>query len=102
MYPRNFQYYRAASLPAATALLRELGPEAKLLAGGQSLIPLMKLRLSTPTALVDLSHIPQLDYARSSGDRLVFGALCRHADVERSAVAAQVPIIHDCAAGIAD
>src|SRR5438105_13956422 len=102
MYPRNFQYHRASSLPEAAVLLRELGPEAKLLAGGQSLIPLMKLRLSTPTALVDLSHIPQLDYVRSHDGRLAFGALCRHTDVERSAVAAQVPIIHDCAAGIAD
>jgi carbon-monoxide dehydrogenase medium subunit len=62
MYPRAFRYYRAKSLQEATTLLAELGTDAKVLAGGQSLLPLMKLRLSNPTNLVDLGFIPKLAY----------------------------------------
>jgi carbon-monoxide dehydrogenase medium subunit len=102
MYPRVFRYHRAASLQEASSLLAELGEEAKLLAGGQSLIPLMKLRLANPQHLIDLSFIPSISYIRQDGDTLRFGPLTRHSDIEFSDVAAQVPIIHDCAAGIAD
>ena len=102
MYPRSFAYYRAASLDEAAALLRELGPEAKLLAGGQSLVPLMKLRLSSPAALVDLGHLRGADYVKEDDDGLLLGPLTRHADVEHSAAAGKIPILGDCAAGIAD
>ena len=102
MYPRNFSYHRASSLAEAARLLAELGSEAKLLAGGQSLIPLMKMRLASPAAIVDLGHIAGLNYLRCDGDHLSFGSLCRHADVEHSEVAQGIPILHDCAAGIAD
>jgi carbon-monoxide dehydrogenase medium subunit len=101
MYPRAFQYHRASSYAEASSLLGELGDEAKFLAGGQSLIPLMKLRLSTPRHLVDLNFIPETSYIRSNGS-LAFGAMTRHADIAGSAPAKRIPILHDCAAGIAD
>lgn len=102
MYPRPFSYHRAASLREAAGLLAELGPEAKLLAGGQSLIPLMKLRLAGPSALIDIGHIPGLDYVKAANGGFSFAALARHADIEKSEAAARIPILHDCAAGIAD
>ena len=102
MYPRPFHYYRAGSLREAVTMLSELGDEAKLLAGGQSLIPLMKLRFASPKHLVDLNFVPGTSYIKQSGRSLRIGALTRHAEIEHSATAAKVPIIHDCAAGIAD
>jgi len=83
-------------------MLAQLGEEAKLLAGGQSLIPLMKLRLANPRHLVDLNFVSGTSYIKEESGALRFGALTRHAEIENSAVAAKVPIIHDCAAGIAD
>lgn len=102
MYPRPFHYHRAGSLKEATQLLSELGEEAKLLAGGQSLIPLMKLRLASPAHLVDLNFIDGLSYIKKEDGSLRLGALTRHAEVESSEVAARIPLLHDCAAGIAD
>ena len=83
-------------------MLAQIGDEAKLLAGGQSLIPLMKLRFANPGHLVDLNFIPGISYIREGGGALQFGALTRHAEIENSAIAAKIPIIQDCAAGIAD
>jgi len=102
MYPRAFHYHRAGSLKEAAAMLGELGDEAKLLAGGQSLIPLMKLRFANPQHLIDLNFVSGISYIKEDGAALKFGALTRHADIENSQVAAKIPIIHDCAAGIAD
>ncbi len=82
-------------------MLIQLGEEAKLLAGGQSLIPLMKLRFANPQHLVDLNFIPGTSYVKEENGALQFGALTRHAELENSATAAKIPIIHDCAAGIA-
>jgi aerobic carbon-monoxide dehydrogenase medium subunit len=90
------------SLAAAVSLLQELGEEAKVLAGGQSLIPLMKLRLARPAALVDLNFIPGLSYVEAGDGELRIGALTRHAEIENAEAAGRVPILHDCAAGIAD
>jgi carbon-monoxide dehydrogenase medium subunit len=101
MYPRTFAYHRAQSYPEAVSLLSELGEDAKFLAGGQSLIPLMKLRLSAPRHLVDLNFIPETSYIRSNG-AVRFGAMTRHAEIADSAEAARIPILRDCAAGIAD
>ena len=101
MYPRAFAYHRAKSYAEAVSLLAELGEEAKFLAGGQSLIPLMKLRLSTPAHLVDLNLIPGTSYIQSNG-ALRLGAMTRHSDIAGSADTARLPILHDCAAGIAD
>jgi len=83
-------------------MLSQLGDEAKLLAGGQSLIPLMKLRFANPSHLVDLNFIPGTAYIKEDGGSVRFGALTRHAEIEKSGIAARVPILHDCAAGIAD
>ena len=83
-------------------MLSQLGDEAKLLAGGQSLIPLMKLRFANPSHLVDLNFIAGTAYIKEDGGSVRFGALTRHAEIERSGIASRVPILHDCAAGIAD
>ncbi len=83
-------------------MLAQIGDEAKLLAGGQSLIPLMKLRFANPEHLVDLNFISGISYIKEEGGALRFGALTRHAEIEKSGLAAKIPIIHDCAAGIAD
>ena len=102
MYPRPFHYERARSLKEAATMLSQLGDDAKLLAGGQSLIPLMKLRFANPKYLVDLNFVPGASYIKESKGCLCVGALTRHAELEHSAVSAKIPIIHDCAAGIAD
>lgn len=83
-------------------MLSQLGEEAKLLAGGQSLIPLMKLRFASPRHLVDLNFVSGVSYIKESKGSLRLGALTRHAEIEHSGIAAKIPIIHDCAAGIAD
>ena len=102
MYPHAFRYHRATSLEEAVSMLGELGDDAKLLAGGQSLIPLMKLRLSSPSHLVDLNLVPGVSYInRSNGDVRV-GAMTRHADIGASDAIRALPLLHDCAEGIAD
>jgi aerobic carbon-monoxide dehydrogenase medium subunit len=102
MYPRAFHYHRAGSLQEAATMLAQLKDEAKPLAGGQSLIPLMKLRFANPAHLVDLNFISGAAYIKEEEGRLRLGALARHAAIEASAVVGQIPILHDCAAGIAD
>src|SRR6202163_529519 len=87
MYPSRFRYEAPHSLAEAIDLLAANGEEAKVLAGGQSLVPLMKLRFASPDLLVDLNTIPGLDYHHLDSDgNLHVGALCRHADLERSAL----------------
>ena len=102
MYPRAFDYHRANSLKEASVLLAQLGEGAKLLAGGQSLIPLMKLRFANPAHLVDLNFISGASYIVEEKGYLRFGPLTRHAEIEESPAASKIPILHDCAAGIAD
>ncbi len=102
MYPHPFSYHRATTLEDASKLLLELGEEARTLAGGQSLIPLMKMRLARPAALVDINGIPGLNTIQRRNGELRFGALARHAELEKSEIVASIPILHDCAAGIAD
>jgi aerobic carbon-monoxide dehydrogenase medium subunit len=85
MYSPDFTYHRAASLSAAHALLAE-NPGAKLLAGGHSLIPLLKLRLASPAALVDIGRIAELRGIAMSGDTIRIGALTTHADLASSTV----------------
>jgi aerobic carbon-monoxide dehydrogenase medium subunit len=90
-------------LDEAVAVLAELGEEGQALAGGQSLIPLMKLRLARPGVLVDLNSIPKLSHIeKRDGSSIRIGALARHAEIADSELAASIPILHDCAAGIAD
>ena len=104
MYPSRFKYEAPQSLDEAIALLSEGAGEAKVLAGGQSLVPLMKLRFASPELLVDINGLPDLDHLRAEGDgTLHIGALCRHATLERSALlpgahptmAAAAPLIAD-------
>jgi carbon-monoxide dehydrogenase medium subunit len=102
MYPRAFHYHRASSLNEAATMLSQLGDEAKLLAGGQSLIPLMKLRFANPRHLVDLNFVLGTSYIKEEGGVVQFGALTRHSEIENSSLSARFPILHDCAAGIAD
>lgn len=102
MYAYPFSYHRAKTLAEASRLLRELGNESRVLAGGQSLIPLMKMRLARPTALVDINFVPGLSDIQNHNGGLRLGALARHTDLEMSEAVAAVPILHDCAAGIAD
>jgi len=82
MIPAAFEYVRADSAEDAVAQLAEHGDEAKLLAGGMSLLPLMKLRLATPTVLVDVGRARELSYVRDAGDHIEIGALTRHRDIE--------------------
>ena len=89
MIPAAFEYVRADSVDAAIAALTEHGDDAKLLAGGMSLIPLMKLRLATPTVVVDVGRLRDLSYVRDAGDHVAIGALTRHRDLEISDVLAQ-------------
>jgi carbon-monoxide dehydrogenase medium subunit len=86
MIPAAFDYVRAESADAAIAQLAEHGDEAKLLAGGMSLLPLMKLRLATPTVLIDVGRLRELSYVRDAGDHVAIGALTRHRDVETNDV----------------
>lgn len=102
VYAAPFSYHRPASLQEAIKLLQELGEEARIIAGGQSLIPLMKMRMARPSALVDINFIAGLSDIKAHKGELRFGALARHADIEDSEVAAAIPIVDDCAAGIAD
>jgi aerobic carbon-monoxide dehydrogenase medium subunit len=102
VYAHPFSYHRAQSLGEATKLLHQLGEESRVIAGGQSLIPLMKMRLARPTALVDINFIRGLSEIKNQEGELRFGALARHADIEVSEHVAAIPILHDCAAGIAD
>jgi carbon-monoxide dehydrogenase medium subunit len=84
--PAPFDYRRASTLDEALSLLAEGGEDAKLLAGGHSLLPLMKLRLAAPSLLVDIGRISDLSFVREDGEDVVVGALTRHRDLETSEV----------------
>jgi carbon-monoxide dehydrogenase medium subunit len=83
MKPVAFTYYRPASRAEAIALLVRHGGEAKILAGGQSLLPAMNFRVARPSVLIDVNRVPHLDYIRVEGGQLRIGALARHAHFER-------------------
>jgi aerobic carbon-monoxide dehydrogenase medium subunit len=103
MIPPQFAYFAPTTLQEALTLLRHYGSEAQLLSGGQSLIPLMKLRLATPAYLIDINRIPGLDRLHERNGFLCIGALTREADLERSElVRAQYPIVCDTARVIGD
>jgi len=103
MIPRSFEYFSPRTLDEAVALLQKLGPEAKLLSGGQSLIPMMKLRLVSPEYIVDLNRIPGLDYVSESDGHLKIGALVREHQLESSEIVqTKFPVLADTAKVIAD
>ena len=103
MIPASFQYHAPASIAEATALLVRYGDAAKILSGGQSLIPLMKLRLATPEHVVDINRVPGLEYVREDDGVLRIGALAREADLDGSdLIRSRYPILHDASRVIAD
>ena len=103
MYPAEFEYFAPQTLDEAVRLLDRYGPDAKVLAGGQSLLPMMKLRIASPRYLIDINRVEGLDGLHCEGDRLVIGALCRHADIDASGVVRdRLPILSDAAALTAD
>ncbi len=103
MQPRAFEYVRPGTVSEAVEVLRKNGDRAKVLAGGQSLIPLMKLRLASPGILVDISRIPGLSSLREEGGHLSIGAMTRDAEIERSSlVRKRYPILVDVTNGLGD
>jgi aerobic carbon-monoxide dehydrogenase medium subunit len=103
MYPPNFEYYAPTTLQEAIGLLDQHPGEAKVLAGGQSLIGMMKLRLAEPAALIDINRIPSLAYVREDEKCLCIGSLTRTAELGRSdVVKSRYPIFSDAVFEIAD
>ena len=102
MYPAPFRYFRPDSLENAIKLLAELGEGAKPLAGGQTLIPILKLRMDEPSDLVDISRLPSLRHINSESENIQIGALATHAHIGISEKISHIPILADCANGIAD
>jgi carbon-monoxide dehydrogenase medium subunit len=101
--PASFQYRKATSVDHALALLHEYGPEAAVVAGGHSLLPMMKLRLAHPEALIDINDVAELAGIRVEDGDLVIGAMTRHAELLACAEAgARFPILHDAERVIAD
>jgi carbon-monoxide dehydrogenase medium subunit len=101
--PAAFEYSRASSVDEASKLLDNYGDEAKVLAGGHSLIPLMRLRLAQPTALVDINGIKDLNHIKVQGSKLHIGALTRHVEIQNSAVVQEkLPILSDVAGEVGD
>jgi carbon-monoxide dehydrogenase medium subunit len=103
MYPASFEYHRPSTLEEAIGLLSEHGEDAKLLAGGHSLIPLMKFRLTQPAHLIDMRRIDGLKGIRQEQDAVVIGALTTHYQIESSdALKSSFPILAEAAAKIGD
>jgi carbon-monoxide dehydrogenase medium subunit len=103
MIPSAFEYKRVSSVDQALDLLTEYGDEAKLMAGGHSLLPLMKLRLASPAVVIDIGRLRDLSYVRDGGDHLAIGALTRHRDIEiDELVAAHTPLLARVAGQVGD
>jgi carbon-monoxide dehydrogenase medium subunit len=101
--PANFEYARATSVDDALALLARYGPDARVIAGGHSLLPMMKLRLAQPEALIDLNDLTELSYIRIEGNELAIGAMTRHREVLESALVREhFTILSDAERVIAD
>src|SRR3954467_15724026 len=103
MYPAPFEYHVPNTISEALALLSQHGADAKVIAGSQSLVPLMKFRLATPAHVVDLRKVPGITGIREEGGAVVIGALTTHRTIERSeALRAKLPILPEAAALIGD
>jgi|TARA_B110000238_G_scaffold189432_1_gene221529 carbon-monoxide dehydrogenase medium subunit len=101
--PAQFDYVRAESAEEAISLIGQHGDEAKFIAGGHSLLPLMKLRLAQPTVLVDIGRLSDLSYIREDGDMIAIGAMTRHMDVENSPVLKEhAPLLAHAASHVGD
>ena len=96
MKPPRFDYHAPESLAEALDLLADSGPDARILAGGQSLVPVLNFRLARPQVLIDINRIPKLAGIEDRGDRLVIGAMTRQREIETSdSVARAVPLLHE-------
>jgi carbon-monoxide dehydrogenase medium subunit len=102
MFPANFRYHSVKSFDEAIAALKALGPESKLMAGGQTLIPMMKLRLLKPTDVIDIGRIETGKDVAISADTIEIGSLMTHHAIGKSEAGRTSPIISDCGLGIAD
>jgi len=102
MYPAPFRYHRPNTLGNAISLLAKLGEGAKPLAGGQSLIPILKMRMDEPSDLVDISRLGELMHINNTNHQVTIGALATHARIAKSGISHDIPILGDCAGGIAD
>ncbi len=101
--PAPFEYERATSVEGAIASLQRLGSEARIIAGGHSLLPMMKLRLANPEHLIDINDLDELSYIRQDGEEIRIGALTRHADLDKSELLAEhLPVFRDAEQMIAD
>jgi len=101
--PAAFDYVRAESAEEAISLVGQHGDEAKFIAGGHSLLPMMKLRLAQPSVLIDIGRLSDLSYIRDAGDHVAIGAMTRHMDVENSPVLAEhVPLLAHAAGHVGD
>jgi len=101
--PGPFEYARATSVDDAIATLQRLGPDARIIAGGHSLLPMMKLRLANPEHLIDINDLTELAYVREEGGEILIGALTRHVDLLSSEVLARhFPVFRDAEEVIAD
>jgi carbon-monoxide dehydrogenase medium subunit len=102
MYPAPFEYHRPTSLTETLELLSQYGDEAKVIAGGQTLIPMLKMRMGDSPNIVDIGRLEDLSYVRQEGNTVFIGALTNHATIAKSEVADRLPLLKDCAGGIAD
>ena len=103
MIPAAFDYVRAESAEEAISLIAQHGDEAKFIAGGHSLLPMMKLRLAQPSVLIDIGRLSDLSYIRDGGDHIAIGAMTRHMDVETSDILEQhVPLLAHAAGHVGD
>jgi aerobic carbon-monoxide dehydrogenase medium subunit len=103
MFPAKFEYVAPTSLDEALSLLKQGNGEAKIIAGGHSLLPLMKLRLAQPKLLIDIGRIPDLAYIRAAGGRLEIGALATYRDIIQSnEVRTNVPVLAEAASDVGD
>src|SRR6476620_8191976 len=103
MYPAAFEYLKASSISDAVTLLKQYGDDAKLLAGGQSLVPMMKLRVARPKYLIDIHRIADLNYIREEAGGIRIGAMTRHVQIEESSlIGERLPMLREAASEIGD
>ena len=103
MFPAQFEYHRAGSVRGVLALIKQFGEDAKLLSGGHSLLPMMKLRLLQPEHLIDIGRIVELRQITEQGGKVVIGATCTHDQISRSElIRGKIGLIAECAAAIGD
>jgi aerobic carbon-monoxide dehydrogenase medium subunit len=103
MYPASFEYLAPSGIGEAVELLRQYGDDAKILAGGQSLVPMMKLRVARPKYLIDIHRIANLNYIHEAAGQIRCGAMTRHVQIEESPVIREnIPMLCEAASGIGD